>query len=295
MRIRYIEIFYAVMQAGTVQGAADMLHITQPAATRLLQQAERNLGIRLFERTRGRLVPTEEALHLFPEVEQVYIRLEHVRRVVTNLAKGPDSQARVLCVPGLAIECLPRALGQWNREQPGVRVVLKTLHSRQIAEAIALREAHVGFTFEPSPHPAVTSQVIARGRIVCVGEQLPAGGAAVRMDDLAAQPIVDLDPADPLGLLLHAAFRRHDMVPQSKALVHSYHSAIELASQGFGWALVDNHTAAYAKRYPRLTVAPLEPEIPVSVYALRSRDMPTSAAVSQLVKCFSEALTDGGA
>ena len=61
MRLRYIEIFHAVMQAGSVKGAADILHITQPAASRLLQQAEQRVGVMLFERVRGRLVPTREA------------------------------------------------------------------------------------------------------------------------------------------------------------------------------------------------------------------------------------------
>jgi DNA-binding transcriptional LysR family regulator len=68
MRIRYIEIFSAVMQTGTVMGAAQVLHVSQPAATRLLQQAERHVGFALFDRVKGRLVATREARVLYAEI-----------------------------------------------------------------------------------------------------------------------------------------------------------------------------------------------------------------------------------
>jgi DNA-binding transcriptional LysR family regulator len=53
MRLRHIEVFHAVMSAGTVSGAAQVLHISQPAVTKVLQHAEAQLGISLFERTKG--------------------------------------------------------------------------------------------------------------------------------------------------------------------------------------------------------------------------------------------------
>lgn len=280
MRIRYIEIFHAVMQAGTVKGAADMLHITQPAATRLLQQAEQHVGVALFQRVRGRLVPTAEAHQLIPEVEQLYLKLDAVRRITANLGRHSHALLRVLCVPGLALEALPQALGRWSIKHDQVRLALHTLHSRQIAESLVLREADIGFAFEPSSHPALVSEVIAVGRIVAVGPDLPRDG--LPLSSLADHPVVDLDPADPLGRLLHLACQLQDIQPLARVTAHSYHAAIELAGHGFGWALVDNYTAGYAQRHPGLRVAPLKPEIPVSVYFLRPRDQPSSAAVDQL-------------
>ncbi|MEW6706874.1 MAG: LysR family transcriptional regulator [Pseudomonadota bacterium] len=288
MRIRYIEIFYAVMQSGTVKGAAEMLHITQPAATRLLQQAEAHVGVPLFQRVRGRLVPTAEAHQLIPEVEQLYLKLDAVRRVVANLGQDHEAMLRVLCVPGLALEALPQALGRWSRRRPRARFSLRTLHSRQIAESLALREAEVGFAFEPSPHPALLNQAIAQGRLVCVGSALR--GDCVPLEALGRHPVIDLDPADPLGRLLHAACLAHDVQPQSRVLAHSYHAAVELAVQGFGWALLDSVTAHYAHRHPRLRVLPLAPEIPVTVYALRPRDLPSSVAAEELVARMGEVL-----
>ena len=57
MRLRHIEVFHAIMQAGTITGAAQLLHISQPAVTKVLQHCELKLGIPLFNRVRGKLYP----------------------------------------------------------------------------------------------------------------------------------------------------------------------------------------------------------------------------------------------
>ena len=61
MRLRHIEVFHAIMQAGTISGAAQLLHISQPAVTKVLQHCELQLGMALFDRVRGKLYPTPEA------------------------------------------------------------------------------------------------------------------------------------------------------------------------------------------------------------------------------------------
>ena len=65
MNFRHLEVFYAVMINGTVTAAARQLGVSQPSVTTTLKQAEANLGIQLFNRESGRLIPTEEASVLF--------------------------------------------------------------------------------------------------------------------------------------------------------------------------------------------------------------------------------------
>jgi DNA-binding transcriptional LysR family regulator len=287
-RIRHIEIFHAVMQAGTVKGAADTLHITQPAASRLLQQAEQSIGVALFQRVRGRLLPTVEAQRLFPDVEGLYVQLDAVRRSAANLGAGSDQVLRVLCVPALSIEGLPHALGRWNAAHSRVRLTLRTLHSRQIADAIVRREADLGFALEPSSHPAVIDQPIAHGHVVCVGQDLP--DMPLPVAALAEHPLIDLDPADPIGRLLHSVYEAHDLAPAARVTTSSYHAAMEMAAQGLGWAVIDHWSARHARRLPGLKVQSLAPQVRTTAYVLRSRDLPWSAAAQTLVDCMVQAL-----
>ncbi|NBO76272.1 MAG: LysR family transcriptional regulator, partial [Betaproteobacteria bacterium] len=75
MRLRHLEVFHAVMRAGTVSGAARLLHISQPAVSKVLQHAEAQLGLALFERVHGKFHPTPEARRLFAEVDKLHAEL----------------------------------------------------------------------------------------------------------------------------------------------------------------------------------------------------------------------------
>ena len=71
MRLRQIEIFYHVYRAGTISGAARILNVPQPSVSKVLNHTEDQLGIELFLRQRGRLVPTQVAHELFVEAQDV--------------------------------------------------------------------------------------------------------------------------------------------------------------------------------------------------------------------------------
>jgi DNA-binding transcriptional LysR family regulator len=79
VKLRHLEVFHAVMLAGTLSGAARLLHLSQPAATQSLQSAQRQWGHALFTRQKNRLVPTAEALALLPEISRLMGQLESVR------------------------------------------------------------------------------------------------------------------------------------------------------------------------------------------------------------------------
>lgn len=306
MRLRHVEIFSAVMRCGSVKGAAQLLHITQPAASRLLQQAERHAGLTLFRRERGRLVPTREAELLQAEVEQLDQQLDRIRRLVDNLRRGPDDLVRVLCAPSLSDHWLTLAMMQLRTRYPAARVSLRSAYSREIAESVALREADIGFAFAPAHHPAVHSEPIADGRVMCVGAF---DGDEATLEALARQPVIDLDPGDPIGHAVHAACRAQGLELQPAALAHTYQTAVTLARRGLGVALVDSFTASLAGPHGaceaetapahgstpvpasatgsgaggRWRCLPLQPVLSVQVHALRPAGVASSLLVDPLV------------
>ncbi len=61
LSLREMDVFRRVMELGSITGAANQLRISQPAASRLIKQAEQRLGFPLFVRQKKRLIPTTEA------------------------------------------------------------------------------------------------------------------------------------------------------------------------------------------------------------------------------------------
>ncbi|BBB65428.1 hypothetical protein UNDYM_1175 [Undibacterium sp. YM2] len=138
MRLRHIEVFHAIMQAGTISGAAQLLNISQPAATKVLQHCEIQLGLKLFERIKGKLHPTPEAHKLFAEVDKLNRDLQSVRRLASNLKNHPDEAVRLASTPTLSITVVPTALAAWRKKFGNVHCTLATHHTSEIVNALLL-------------------------------------------------------------------------------------------------------------------------------------------------------------
>src|SRR3546814_11398912 len=80
MKLRELEIFYAIMRGGSVTEAGRRLGISQPAVSAALKHSEDQLGMQLFRREHGRLEPTPEAMDLYPEVEALFQKFHSIRR-----------------------------------------------------------------------------------------------------------------------------------------------------------------------------------------------------------------------
>ena len=156
MRLRHIEVFNAVMHTGSVSAAARLINISQPAVSRTLQHAELQLGFALFQRSKGRLTPTSEALALLPHMEKLFAQLEEVQRLADSLRKGrATDELRIASVLALSHEVLPRALAQFKHKHPNVTVSLQSLHSPQIVQALVMQEADVGFVLSNAQQPTL--------------------------------------------------------------------------------------------------------------------------------------------
>jgi len=298
MRLKHIEVFNAVMLTGTASAAARLLHVTQPAVTQTIQHAELQLGYVLFTRQRNRLVPTREALALYPEVQRLMSQLESVRRIASalgTLGSGEGSQFRILIVPSLAVRALPDALQLFRARHPDMPVSIRTLHTNEIARAIALQEGDVGIVYGSLPHPALHEELVATGRLVCVSRIGTSGAdrrTTVALEDILRSPFIRIDDRDPLGAMLADQWARLGLAPRAGITVQTHHIAMVLAEQGFGPAIIDSFTAQ-ARRPETLQVRALLPEVPVEVRALLPQGLRSPQPVADFIAAFRQVTAEG--
>ena len=98
---------------------------------------------------------------LHPEVQKLMGQLEAVRRLAEAQKLGAATTLRVLVVPSLAVVQLPMALRLFRQRHKGVSVSIRTLHSREIAQALALKEADVGIVYGVQAPPGLDAQLLA--------------------------------------------------------------------------------------------------------------------------------------
>jgi DNA-binding transcriptional LysR family regulator len=297
MRLRHIEVFNAIMVAGTVSGAAKLINISQPAVSRLLQHAEIQLGFALFQRNKGRLIPTSEALALRPRVEHLFSNLTDVQRLASSLKAGKtEATLTVLSILALSHEVLPRAVKLFQTKHPNVRIRFKAMHSPEILAALALQEADLGFMVNPiggQAHPALIHEEVVKSRLVCIA---PKGmlrakhikDAQIELKDLKTLAMIGLDSEGPLGIAIHQACEQNNFALNTSLTVQTYHAALALAEHGLGGAIVDPFTALSAD-LSKVDVVAVIPAIPISLCALRPANKSNSVVVKAFIRAVQQA------
>src|SRR5689334_11678349 len=122
---REMAVFRHVMELGSVTAAADAAHLSQPAVSKMIQQAEDRLGFRLFLRERKRLVPTAEAQALFSEVVSALAAIDLVQRLGRDLRDGRSGLLTLAATPTLAHSIVPLAIRSFRDQRPQVSVTLR--------------------------------------------------------------------------------------------------------------------------------------------------------------------------
>lgn len=285
MNLRQIEVFRAVMLAGSVTGAARMLHVAQPGISRMLAHIELQLGVRLFERTRGKLTPTPEAQALHAEVEQVYRGVQRIDDCARNLKSGAGLSLRVLASPGVALEVVPQAVAELAGQFPAARIYMEVQLVREMVGQLTRQEADVAISTLPMEQSLLHAQAVGEWSLACV---FPAGHAfearrTVSLRDVLAEPLIAFSADTPQGRLIDDWCRANDMQAKARLEVRAGQVACALAACGAGVAIVDNLTAR-AWRSEKLGFRPLSRGPSFEVFAVRNAGVPESVLGRALVE-----------
>ncbi|MCS0026127.1 LysR family transcriptional regulator [Vibrio alginolyticus] len=285
MNLRQLEVFYAIMQAGTVSGAARLLHVSQPNVTRVLAHTEQQLSFTLFERVKGRLVPTQEAKTLLPEAEKVYQQLGQFRSL-TNKVKQGTQHLRVGAPPVLAAHLLAPTVALLSKEH-GISFELLTANRDELCSGLLKHELDVAIAFGEETPPAIMGHMLLKENLALIAPKSAAIPAekVVILEELISHdlPIIGLDSRDPLGLLLHQTLSARDEHYQHAITVRSYSAAAELVKHQAGFAIVDPWTAKQYRQDDAVSVHALEPNMSFSVSILFAEHTPQSIATKQFI------------
>jgi DNA-binding transcriptional LysR family regulator len=260
MRLRHIEVFHAVMQTGSVSKAAELLGISQPAASKVLGHAESALGFRLFERIKGRLRPTAEAAILFVEAEKIQQGMGQVRSLAENLQRRPEGRLHIGCLPSLALSITPRAVKAFRRLHPTLTCQLETGHIDGLVRALRARRIDLALTFAPREHAGIRMQLLGEVELVYLGPN--PGPGEFDLATLDPGELVRIADSDIVGRTVSEALAAVGVAGASTISSETYFAACALAAEVAGVAIVDELTAAAMARpgqhlrriRPRMTV-----------------------------------------
>ncbi len=245
INLRQIEAFRAAMEFGSATAAGEILHITQPAVSRLLADLERNVGFQLFERRARGLVPTQDAHLLYDEVKRSFVGLDRIAQVATGILEKTTGSVRVIALSKYADGFVASIIGQFISDNPGIMVELESSGTAGVVEGISSQSYDVGIAAATVSDGLIQAEPLFESNILL----------ALRKDDpLATHKIVPLRSLDgrrmvslpehsEYGSVIWGALRKSAVNPVVVGEARTHSALCRMVEAGAGITLVDQTTA----------------------------------------------------
>jgi DNA-binding transcriptional LysR family regulator len=284
LTLRQIEVVRAVMVAGSIAGAARLLGVAQPGVSRTMKHIEDQLGIKLFVRKGGRYVPSPEAVNVFGQLQEVHKKIEDLQFTIRQLERGRGVELSFGSVPSIANVMVPRAIADISRRYPDLRLDIDILKIEDAIDYLMLGRGEFVVMSYRFDHPSIQFEPLARGHLVCVvaPEHPFAARAEVSAAEIAACPLIGIDPNDPYGRIMAGIFARENLHYEIAIRARFGTTVLALVKQNLGAAVIDVFTVADADR-ATIAVVPIAEPTEFQTYIARRSDVALSSFAESLI------------
>lgn len=248
MTLRHLRIFTEVFRAQSVTAAAQTLHLTQPAVTRAVQELERHYGVRLFERIRRRISPTDSGRRLYARAVHI---LDAFDRMEAEL-RDWDAQGlvRVGATVTLGSTLLPGLAERFSRENPRIDLRVTVANGDAIAAGLAENRLDVGLLEGRVSVPELHCEEIGSDRLCLV---IPAGHPLaareeVTLQELARMPLLVRERGSTARTLLEETLEANGLTLAPAWESASAEAILQAVGRGLGVSVLPEQVAAASVR-----------------------------------------------
>lgn len=265
INMRYLAAVRAVLRTGSISGAARMLFLTQPAVTRSIQLAEEELGVKLFGRVKGRLIPTEEAAFLHPEIERIFGDILHLQDLATEVCAGHAGRIVLATVSNLSASLVTQAITEFRQQHPKVHFDIEVHSTKLVVEHVRIGQAGLGvLDLNPAMTSGINERILGESSIFCVlrRDHPLAKAGKITPADLQDIGLITFPEDTTTHALVQEAFQTAGMPCKIDMTVNHSYTACSLIDQNNLVGLIDPFHLN-TDSFPRLTGVRFLPEIPL--------------------------------
>ena len=276
MELRELRSFVAVAEELHFGRAAARLGLVQPAVSQHLGRLERELGVRLVDRSPHRVALTRAGARLLTEARAALAGVDRIREVADALASGRTATIRIGTAPGLG-QRLARGLAAVRAIAPDVEPVLVDGQARRHAAAVA--SGTLDAALVRGELSGVEAKVVRVGADA-VSVVLPHGHPAAARESVPLSALADLRlrlPSRAADPVLHdavlARYRGEGRNVRPGRDVGSLDDAVlEIGTAGTAWTAV--HREGWTPPNCSVAVRPFDPPLHIAVQVVLPPDGP---------------------
>jgi DNA-binding transcriptional LysR family regulator len=279
--------FLAVVEAGSLSGAARSLGLTQPTVGRQIEEFEAQLGVPLFTRSRHGVKPTQAALDLKPHVETMAAAMAAMRRAASSEAGEARGTVRLTASEFMGAAVLPPMLARFHNKHRGIAIELAL--SNRITDLLR-HEADIAVRMVRPDQAALVARHIGRLPISLYAHRdyVARRGIPTTLEELTTHAVIGFD-ADPWGARALAAQGVSVTRDMFTLRTDSDIAQLEALRAGYG---IGGCQDAFARRDPNLVpVMPGALDIALDCWLVMHEDLRDSRRVRLLFDHLAAELT----
>ncbi len=149
MTIVQLEYIVAVDTYRSFVAAAEKCFVTQPTLSMQIQKLEDTLGVKLFDRTKQPVTPTEIGIDIIAQARVLLAESEKIKEIITDRQKELSGELKVGIIPTISPYILPKILNGFVAKYPHVKLIVWEQTTENIIQQLKLGTIDCGILSTP--------------------------------------------------------------------------------------------------------------------------------------------------
>ncbi|NRG48299.1 LysR family transcriptional regulator [Bacillus sp. CRN 9] len=206
MRIEQFLYITEIAKTGSIATAAERLYVTSPGISLAISSLEKELGVKIFERSRTGLEPTETGKKLILKAQNILNCIEEFKDEAKIDSSDIKGHLSISSDPALCRSIMPKTSAELKVKFPGITLQIKESPTSQVRKDVLNGDADIGLVFYPSSSPKenqllTTTHIIDSIMMLCFKKN----------SELASKDIITMKDIDnyPLAAILNENDRKY--------------------------------------------------------------------------------------
>lgn len=288
MDLHKLRGFYSVVKFNGFTNAARRLYLSQPAVSLQVQSLERELGLKLLDRTSKRIVLTHAGESLYELADRLFEAEDEIEKLVLDPSRLESTRLTLATNQSVATHILPEKLEVYTSQYPNVEITIHNMSTAEIVAGVADGSVDLGVVLIDPRHPALEARpVIPYEMVLVTPRDHPLGTRSrVTLADIASFPFISYTRDTETRSVIDQPFQSEKLKISIRMALGSTDLIIKYVSLGYGVAIIHNLNIDEANR-ENLRVRPMRSFFKREyVHLLFRREEPLSPAAERLLKLF---------
>jgi LysR family hydrogen peroxide-inducible transcriptional activator len=149
MTLVQLEYIVALDSYRSFVGAAEKCFVTQPTLSMQIQKLEDTLGVKIFDRSKQPVVPTEIGIEIIEQARLLLAESQKIKEIISDRQKELGGELKIGIIPTISPYLLPRIINRFIEKYPQVKLIVWEQTTEEIIQQVKLGKIDCGILSTP--------------------------------------------------------------------------------------------------------------------------------------------------